>query len=81
MLTQRYDNESNSQPAVEQRLDNMDRERRENGEKLLEAKLSDEKLPEMSMKARVNQLVREYAVATNTDFRVVWHKEIGRAHV
>lgn len=60
--------------AVEQRLDDMDRERRENGEKLLEAKLSDEHLPEMSMKARVNQLVREYAVATNTDFRDVWHK-------
>ena len=60
--------------AVEQRLDNMDRERKENGEKLLEAKLSDEQLPEMSMKARVNQLVREYAIATNTDFRDVWHK-------
>lgn len=60
--------------AVEQRLDDMDRERKENGEKLLEAKLSDERLPEMSMKARVNQLVREYAVATNTDFKDVWHK-------
>ena len=60
--------------AVEQRLDNMDRERKENGEKLLEAKLSDEQLPEMSMKARVNQLVREYAIATNTDFKDVWHK-------
>ena len=60
--------------AVEQRLDNMDRERKENGEKLLEAKLSDERLPEMSMKARVNQLVREYAIATNTDFKDVWHK-------
>lgn len=66
--------------AVEQRLDNMDRERRENGEKLLEAKLSDEKLPEMSMKARVNQLVREYAVATNTDFRDVWHKVYGQLY-
>lgn len=60
--------------AVEQRLDDMDRERKENGEKLLEAKLSDERLPEMSMKARVNQLVREYAIATNTDFKDVWHK-------
>lgn len=66
--------------AVEQRLDNMDRERKENGEKLLEAKLSDEKLPEMSMKARVNQLVREYAVATNTDFRDVWHKVYGQLY-
>ncbi len=60
--------------TVEQRLDNMDKERKENGERLLEAKLSDERLPEMSMKARVNQLVREYAVATNTSFRDVWHK-------
>lgn len=66
--------------AVEQRLDNMDRERKENGEKLLEAKLSDEQLPEMSMKARVNQLVREYAVATNTDFRDVWHKVYGQLY-
>jgi len=70
----------NRMSAVEQRLDNMDRERRENGEKLLEAKLSDEKLPEMSMKARVNQLVREYAVATNTDFRDVWHKVYGQLY-
>ena len=60
--------------TVEQRLDNMDKERKENGERLLEAKLSDERLPEMSMKARVNQLVREYAVATNTSFQDVWHK-------
>lgn len=66
--------------VVEQRLDNMDKERKENGEKLLEAKLSDEKLPEMSMKARVNQLVREYAVATNTDFRDVWHKVYGQLY-
>ena len=66
--------------AVEQRLDDMDRERKENGEKLLEAKLSDEKLPEMSMKAKVNQLVREYAVATNTDFRDVWHKVYGQLY-
>lgn len=41
--------------AVEQRLDDMDRERKENGERLLEAKLSDEQLPEMSMKARVEK--------------------------
>ena len=66
--------------AVEQRLDDMDRERKENSERLLEAKLSDEPLPEMSMKARVNQLVREYAVATNTDFRDVWHKVYGQLY-
>lgn len=66
--------------AVEKRLDDMDRERKENGEKLLEAKLSDERLPEMSMKAKVNQLVREYAVATNTDFRDVWHKVYGQLY-
>lgn len=57
--------------AVEQRLDNMDKEREENGRLLLEAKLSDIPTPQQSVRSRINELVCEYARATNTAHRDV----------
>lgn len=59
--------------AVEQRLDNMDKEREENGRLLLEAKLSDIPTPQQSVRSRINELVCEYARATNTAHRDVWN--------
>lgn len=59
--------------AVEQRLDNMDKEREENGRLLLEAKLSDTPTPQQSVRSRINELVCEYARATNTAHRDVWN--------
>lgn len=59
--------------AVEQRLDNMDKEREENGRLLLEAKLSDIPTPQQSVRSRINELVCEYARATNIAHRDVWN--------
>lgn len=59
--------------AVEQRLDNMDKEREENGRLLLEAKLSDVPTPQQSVRSRINELVCEYARTTNTAHRDVWN--------
>lgn len=59
---------------VEQRLDQMEQEREENGRLLLEVRLSDNKVPEISMRDKVRQLVNRYTAATNTDQRDVWHK-------
>lgn len=59
--------------AVEQRLDNMDKEREENGRLLLEAKLSDIPTPQQSIRSRINELVCEYARVTNTAHRDVWN--------
>lgn len=59
--------------AVEQRLDNMDKEREENGRLLLKAKLSDIPTPQQSVRSRINELVCEYARATNTAHRDVWN--------
>jgi len=59
---------------VEQRLDQMDQERAENGKLLLEVRLSDNKVPEITMRDHIRQLVNRYTAATNTDQRDVWHK-------
>lgn len=59
--------------AVEQRLDNMDKEREENGRLLLKAKLSDIPTPQQSVRSRIYELVCEYARATNTAHRDVWN--------
>ena len=58
---------------VEQRLNDMDKEREENGRLLLEAKLSDIPTPQQSVRSRINELVCEYARATNTAHRDVWN--------
>ncbi len=59
--------------AVEQRLNDIDKEREENGRLLLEAKLSDIPTPQQSVRSRINELVCEYARATNTAHRDVWN--------
>lgn len=59
--------------AVEQRLNDMDKEREENERLLLEAKLSDTPTPQQSVRSRINELVCEYARATNTAHRDVWN--------
>lgn len=59
---------------VENRLDEMEKEREENGILLLQATVSHEVLPQMSMRDNIRQLVNRYAIATNTAQRDVWHK-------
>jgi len=59
--------------AVEQRLNDIDKEREENGRLLLEVKLSDIPTPQQSVRSRINELVCEYARATNTAHRDVWN--------
>lgn len=59
---------------VEKRLNQIEREREENGRLLLEAKLSDNIVPEMTLRDKIRQLVNRYTAATNIDQRDVWHK-------
>lgn len=58
---------------VEQRLDRMDEERIENGKLLLEAEISENKVPEITMRNKIRRLVNQYAAATNTSQRNIWH--------
>lgn len=59
---------------VEKRLDAMEQERRENGIKLQLAVISNESLPQLSMRDNIRQLVNRYSAATNTAQQDVWHK-------
>lgn len=59
---------------VEKRLDAMEQEREENGKLLLSVSVSSEKVPEISLRDRIRQLVNRYASATNTKQQDVWHK-------
>jgi len=59
---------------VEKRLDTMEQEREENSRMLLSVTVSSEKVPQISMRDKVRQLVNRYAVASNTPQRDVWHK-------
>ena len=59
---------------VEQRLDQIEREREENGKLLLEVRLSDNTVPEISLRDKIRQLVNRYTAATNINQRDVWHK-------
>lgn len=58
---------------VEQRLDDMEKERNENGENLLAISISTTKIPEMSLRDKIRQAVNRYASATNTSYSDVWH--------
>lgn len=51
----------------------MKQERIENGKLLLEAEVSGNKVPEISMRNKIRRLVNQYAAATNTTQRDVWH--------
>lgn len=59
---------------VEKRLDAMEQEREENGQLLLAVAVSSEKVPEISLRDKIRQLVNKYASATNTRQQDVWHK-------
>ena len=51
----------------------MKQERIENGKLLLEAEVSENKVPEISMRNKIRRLVNQYAAATNTSQRDIWH--------
>lgn len=51
----------------------MKQERIENGKLLLEAEVSENKVPEISMRNKIRRLVNQYSVATNTSQRDIWH--------
>lgn len=51
----------------------MKQERIENGKRLLEAEVSENKVPEISMRNKIRRLVNQYAAATNTSQRDIWH--------
>lgn len=60
--------------SVEKRLDEFEKERTENGKLLLEAEISNNKVPEITMRNKIRKLVNQYASATNTSQQDVWHK-------
>lgn len=51
----------------------MKQGRIENGKLLLEAEVSGNKVPEISMRNKIRRLVNQYAAATNTSQRDIWH--------
>lgn len=51
----------------------MKQERIENGKLILEAEVSENKVPEISMRNKIRRLVNQYAAATNTSQRDIWH--------
>lgn len=51
----------------------MKQERIKNGKLLLEAEVSGNKVPEISMCNKIRRLVNQYAAATNTSQRDIWH--------
>lgn len=51
----------------------MKQERIENGKLLLEAEVSGNKVPEISMRNKIRRLVNQYAASTNTSQRDIWH--------
>ena len=59
---------------VEQRIDRIEQERVESEKALMSAELSQNESPQMTMQARVNQLVQKYTKATNIRQQIVWHK-------
>lgn len=60
--------------SVEHRLDDMEKERTENGKLLLKAELSKNNVPEISMRNKIRKLVNQFATASNISQQDVWHK-------
>lgn len=54
-------------------ISEMKQERIENRKLLLEAEVSGNKVPEISMRNKIRRLVNQYAAATNTSQRDIWH--------
>lgn len=61
--------------ALEQkeRLDKIELEQADNAKALLEVELSDNKVPEVTMRNKIRKLVNQYSRATNTKQQDVWH--------
>ena len=54
-------------------IEELKQELIENGKLLLEAEVSGNKVPEISMRNKIRRLVNQYAAATNTSQRDIWH--------
>lgn len=59
---------------VEQRLNAIEQEREENGQRLLDAPISDTPIPKLSLRDQIRQLVNRYSSANNLKQADVWHK-------
>lgn len=66
------DNE-NRLNALEKKVESMEAEREENGRLLLEAQVSSNTVPAMSLRKSIIALVNEYSSATNISQKDVWH--------
>lgn len=63
--------------AIEDKVEKIEQEREENGRMLLEAKVSNNAVPNLTMRKGIIALVNEYSAATNTSQQDVWHKIYG----
>lgn len=59
--------------ALEKKVEDMETERAENGRLLLEAQVSTNVVPAMTLRKNIIALVNEYSAATNTPQKDVWH--------
>lgn len=59
--------------ALEKKVENMEAERVENGRLLLEAQVSTNVVPAMTLRKNIIAMVNEYSAATNTPQKDVWH--------
>jgi hypothetical protein len=59
--------------ALEKKVEDIEAEREENGRLLLEAQVSTNVVPTMTLRKNIIALVNEYSSATNTPQKDVWH--------
>lgn len=59
---------------IEEKVANMEKERIENTQKLLEAETSTNSVPEIKLRDKVRQLVNQYSAATDIKQQDVWRK-------
>lgn len=62
---------------LEKRMDDFETDREHNARLLLCEEISNDEVPELTMRAKINKLAREYGAATNTPMSDVWHKIYG----
>ena len=59
---------------IEEKVANMEKERIENTQKLLEAETSTNSVPEIKLRDKVRQLVNQYSAASDIKQQDVWRK-------
>lgn len=59
---------------INERFDNLEKERNESGEELLAISISTAPIPELSLRDQIRQLVNRYSAATNTSQADVWSR-------